>query len=158
SGGTGPATVSVSAVANTATTSRSATLTGAGQTFSASQAAAASTAPVHDPLANATTESGTPDTATGSNVAGTTDADDRATAGNDRGASVWWSWTAPSAGTATISTAGSSFDTLLGVFTGSSVSALTLVAQNDDAGGGPTTSLVTFNAVSGTTYKIVVDG
>ncbi|PYJ00084.1 MAG: hypothetical protein DME25_21515 [Verrucomicrobia bacterium] len=159
SGGTGPMTVSVSALANTATTTRSATLTVAGSAFTVSQAAAsAPTAPVNDPLANATTESGTPVTVTGSNVGGTKEAGEPAIAGNCGGASVWWSWTAPSAGTATISTAGSSFDTLLGVFTGSSVSALTLVAQNDDAGGGPTTSLVTFNAVSGTTYKIAVDG
>src|SRR5437899_11688751 len=48
--------------------------------------------------------------------------------------------------------------TILGVFTGSSVSALTTIAVNDDVGGGPVTSLVTFNAVSGTAYKIAVDG
>ena len=35
------------------------------------------------------------------------------------GASVWWSWTAPTNGTVTISTAGSSFDTVIGVYSGS---------------------------------------
>jgi len=36
-------------------------------------------------------------------------------AGNDGGASIWYSWTAPSTGNVTITTEGSSFDTLLGV-------------------------------------------
>ena len=63
----------------------------------------------------------------------------------------------PAAGRVTVSTAGSNFDTLLGVYTGSSVSALTLVAGNDDAAGG-TTSLATFNAIAGVSYQIAVDG
>ncbi len=46
-------------------------------------------------------------------------------AGHVGGHSVWWTWTAPAIGTVTISTAGSSFTTLLGVYTGTSVSNLT---------------------------------
>ena len=39
------------------------------------------------------------------------------------------------------------------------VSALTLVKANDDSlTGGTTTSKVTFTAVAGTTYRILVDG
>jgi outer membrane protein assembly factor BamB/subtilisin family serine protease len=71
--------------------------------------------------------------------------------------SVWWSWTAPRSGTVTVDTTGSAFDTLLAVYTGSSVSALTQVGANDDAPG-TTASRVTFSATSGTTYHIAVDG
>src|SRR5204862_263023 len=79
-------------------------------------------------------------------------------AGNSGGASVWWRWTSPYTGSATVTTAGSSFDTLLGVFTGSSVGALTLVADNDDVSGTDKTSAVTFAAAAGTSYMILVDG
>jgi|GEM_PF-672574 len=74
--------------------------------------------------------------------------------------SVWFTWTAPSSGRFTISTSGSSFDTTLGVYTGGSVTALRLVAQNDDADyfGGILTSEVTINAVAGTQYQIQVNG
>src|SRR5262245_14242055 len=44
------------------------------------------------------------------------------------GKSVWWTWTAPSNGSVTITTAGSSFDTMLTVFTGTSLSNLILIA------------------------------
>ncbi|MFM8337380.1 MAG: PPC domain-containing protein, partial [Opitutaceae bacterium] len=71
--------------------------------------------------------------------------------------SVWWRWTAPTAGTVTIATDGSSFDTLLAVYTGTKVEALTLVAADDDSGEGPR-SLVTFTAVAGTEYRLAVDG
>ena len=59
----------------------------------------------------------------------------------------------------TIDTAGSNFDTLLSVYTGSSVSALTSVASNDDDwAAGLTTSKVTFAVTAGTVYQIAVDG
>src|SRR5213082_3022325 len=63
-----------------------------------------------------------------------------------------------------LTTAGSTFDTVLAVYTGSAYP-LTLVASNnddpstnlkDDYGG--KTSALTFSAVAGTTYKIAVDG
>ena len=49
--------------------------------------------------------------------------------------SVWWTWTAPRSGPVSIDTFGSNFDTLLGIYTGASVSALTLIGSNDQAGG-----------------------
>jgi hypothetical protein len=58
----------------------------------------------------------------------------------------------------TISTAGSSFDTVLGLYTGSSVSSLTEVASNDDASGNTSTSLIVTSVVGGTAYAIAVDG
>jgi hypothetical protein len=70
---------------------------------------------------------------------------------------VWVQWTPPTNGVATISTLGSSFDTLLGVYTGTTLSDLTPVAADDDSGGffG---SQVIFNAAVGTTYMIGVAG
>ena len=77
-------------------------------------------------------------------------------AGNAGGASLWWSWTAPATGTVTIDTQGSDFDTLLAVYTGSSVGALTVVASDDDTIGRQ--SEVSFVAQQGVVYHIAVDG
>ncbi|MFM9067656.1 MAG: hypothetical protein ACKOUR_10050, partial [Planctomycetota bacterium] len=73
------------------------------------------------------------------------------------GASVWYAWRAPETGRFSIDTLGSSFDTLLAVYTGSSLRSLRRVAANDDSGSS-TTSRLTFNAKRGTTYWIAVDG
>ncbi len=100
---------------------------------------------------------GTSASATGTNVGATKEIGEPNHAGNTGGASVWYKWTAPSTGTATIRTAGSNFDTLLGVYKGSSVGALTAVAGNDDDGTN-VTSKVTFAATAGVTYEIAVDG
>lgn len=80
-------------------------------------------------------------------------------ASNAGGSSVWWRWTAPAAGSVILDTRGSVYDTTLGVYTGSSVSALTLVAGDDDIQDGIVqASEVTFNVTAGTTYQIAVDG
>lgn len=79
-------------------------------------------------------------------------------AGSTGGASSWWSWSASAYGTATVSTDGSAFDTLLGVYTGSAVGSLTPVASNDDISGGNTRSRVEFTMLPGTAYQIAVDG
>jgi hypothetical protein len=78
-------------------------------------------------------------------------------AGNPGGASVWYAWTAPSSGRATLSVCYSEFDTLLAVYTGDVVSALTEVAADNNNGCSPQ-SRVTFAATAGTTYRIAVDG
>lgn len=70
---------------------------------------------------------------------------------------VWWSWTAPAAGTVTISTIGSNFDTVLAIYTGNSLGSLALVTS-DDEGGGNNTSRVSFTTAAGITYQIAVDG
>ena len=70
---------------------------------------------------------------------------------------VWWTWHAPRSGPVRIQTAGSSFDTLLAVYTGTAISNLALVASNDDTNG-LLTSEVAFSAQAGTNYQIVVDG
>src|SRR6185503_6290300 len=92
-----------------------------------------------------------------SNLLATKEASEPELAGNPGGKSVWWQWPALQTGPVTIQTAGSSFDTLLGVYVGSSLSNLTLVASNDDLND-QTAAAVTFNALAGTNYQIVVDG
>lgn len=95
---------------------------------------------------------------TASNTGATKEADEPAHAGNEGGASVWWIWTAPTATRVTVSTAGSDFDTLLGVYRsfGGGMNGLLTVAYNDDHAG--LTSEVSFNAAAGETYFIAVDG
>lgn len=116
------------------------------------------TAPANDTFANALVVTGTSFSVTGTNVNATKQSGEPTVAGNAGGKSVWWNWTAPSSGSVSLKTADSGFDTLLGVYTGASVSGLKLVASNDDASSGVLTSAVTFNAVAGTTYRFVVDG
>jgi hypothetical protein len=76
----------------------------------------------------------------------------------DLGASVWYTWTAPDDGEATFSTQGSAFDTVLAVHTGGALADLVLVAENDQAGPDVDTSLLTFAAEEGTTYRIQLAG
>jgi len=114
-------------------------------------------APANDMFANAQAISGTSGSATGSTTYATKEPGEPNHAGNPGGASIWYSWTASATGTATIDTSGSNFDTLLGIYTGSAVNALTTVASNDDAPG-VTTSKTSFAAMAGTTYQIAVDG
>lgn len=78
-------------------------------------------------------------------------------AGKPGGKSIWYTWTAPSTGIATFSAIGSAFDTLLAVYTGNSVSNLTLIESDEDRGGF-FTSILRFNAVAGTEYQIAIDG
>jgi pre-peptidase len=72
--------------------------------------------------------------------------------------SFWFRWTAPATGAIAFDTAGSAFDTVLAVYRGTSVSALTAVAWNNDASASTRTSRVKFNASAGSTYVIAVDG
>jgi hypothetical protein len=115
--------------------------------------------PANDNFASAQLISGSIGTVLGTNAAATKEVGEPSHGGNSGGSSVWYRWQAPSSGSVTITTAGSGFDTLLGVYTGSSVGALTFIAGNDDdLTLGSLTSRVTFNAVGGTTYRIAVDG
>ncbi len=114
--------------------------------------------PANDNFANRITLTGNLVSTNGSNIAGTKEAGEPNHAANTGGRSVWWTWTATTTGYAEIKTSGSNFDTTLAVYTGSSVSALTPVASNDNDPDGGTTSSVFFGATEGTTYQIAVDG
>jgi hypothetical protein len=100
--------------------------------------------------------SGTSGTITGSSHGATLESGEPAHAGTG-GRSVWFTWTASAAGEASFDTEGSAFDTVLAVYTGGSVGALTLVAADDDSSLG-TTSRVVFTAAAGTTYRLALDG
>src|SRR5436305_6288588 len=102
-------------------------------------------APVNDSFGNAIVLSGPTVTATGNNVGAGREFGEPRIANNFGGASVWWSWTAPSSGLTTIDTSGSSFNTLLGVLIGNSVNSLATIVSNDDYNGN-SWSRVQFNA------------
>jgi hypothetical protein len=96
-------------------------------------------------------------TVTGSNTNATKETNEPNHGGAPGGKSVWWTWTAPSNGIVTISLDGSSFDTTLGVYQGTTVDSLTSIAQDDEGGAG-SCSRVVFTAIAGATYQIAVDG
>ena len=98
-------------------------------------------------------------------------------AGNSGGRSIWYDWTPTTTGYYELSTAGSyriwyngaysaqTLDTLLAVYTGTSVDNLSLVASNDEVR--PSfradfradhTSRLFVNATAGQTYRIAIDG
>jgi len=119
---------------------------------------AADSVPPNDSFANRITLTGPSITLTASNKGATKEAGEPNHGGNIGGKSIWYTWTAPTSGKLTIDTAGSNFDTLLGVYTGTSVSALTLAASNDDVSSLDHTSYLSFNAIAGQTYHIRIDG
>ncbi|MCA9158884.1 MAG: metallophosphoesterase [Planctomycetales bacterium] len=112
----------------------------------------------NDNFASATPLNGTSISTSGNNSGATFETTEPYNVGSTGGKSVWWKWTAPSTGTATVATAGSSFDTTLGIYSGTAVGNLTKLAANDDVSGSVRTSRLTFAAVAGQTYHISVDG
>ena len=112
--------------------------------------------PSNDDFASPAVISGVSGSTLGSNVGATQEMGEPSHCGFPGGASVWWRWTAPESGQVTITTVGSSFDVLLGVYTGTSVGGLQVVAC-DGATIGPNNS-VTFTATAGTIYRIAVEG
>jgi hypothetical protein len=117
----------------------------------------ASLQPANDNWSSAAVIPGLNVTVTNSNVFATAEPNEPRHADMGVGKSIWWAWTAPSNGTYTATTLGSSFDTALGIYTGTNVSTLNEVAANDDIG--PyMSSEVTFTATNGTVYYFAVDG
>ena len=112
--------------------------------------------PANDNFSAATPLSGATATATGLTTAATAETGEPAH-GAVAAKSVWYKWTAPADGVCAVATRGSDFDTVLAIYTGMAVNALTLVARDDD-GGGNSTSATAFVATSGTTYFLAVDG
>ncbi|HQT25762.1 MAG TPA: S8 family serine peptidase, partial [Burkholderiales bacterium] len=119
----------------------------------------AAATPSNDMFANRAALSGSSGTdAADNNILATKEAGEPDHAGNAGGKSVWWKWVAPASGQVSLDTHGSSFDTLLAVYTGTSVSALASVASNDNDGSSNNTSGLVFQAAAGTEYEIAVDG
>ena len=97
-----------------------------------------------------------PVSVTSSTFGATREAGEPTHAGTEGGHSIWFDWTPATSGPVTVSTCASDFDTLLGVYRGTALAALTPVAANDNGCGSK--SAVSFTAVAGTAYKIAVDG
>jgi hypothetical protein len=115
--------------------------------------------PLNDNFASAQTLLGGFSSVAGNNLNATKQSGEPNHAGNSGGHSLWYQWTALDTKPVTIDTISSSFNTLLAVYTGSSLTALTPVASNDDiANPGQLQSRVTFPATAGTVYRIAVDG
>ena len=110
-----------------------------------------------DNFANRVPVSGASGTLASNNRNATTQPGEPRHAGKLGGKSVWYTWEAPFNGVATFETRGSTFDTLLAVYTGIVVSNLSVVAYDEDRGGFYT-SKAKFNANAGAQYQIAVDG
>lgn len=93
---------------------------------------------------------------TGSNVGYTKEANELPT-NTIYQKTVWFKFTAPSTTSYNFKTVGSSFDTLLAVFSGTILTNLVLLASDDDSGGS-NTSLLNVNLTSGQQYYIQVSG
>src|SRR5207302_6942049 len=93
----------------------------------------------------------------GTNVGATREPGEPDHGGKHGSNSVWYVWNPPATGIATFTTSGSTFDTLLGVYTGTALTNLTAVARDEDSGG-YVTSAARFNASARVNYYIAVDG
>lgn len=112
----------------------------------------------NDHFANAQALSGNSGTSINSTLTATKEFSEPAHAGNQGGKSIWYRFTPASDGILLLSTDGSDFDTLLALYTGAKVSALTLVASNDDVPGGSKQSEIIVSVSAGTPYFVAVDG
>jgi hypothetical protein len=112
--------------------------------------------PANDNFANAILLAGAEITVLSENRGATKEMGEPNHAGLARSKSVWWRWTAPTSGFYTLDAIGSSVRPVLAVYTGSSVSSLALIANDDGLSGGA--SRLRFAATQGTTYRIVADG
>ncbi len=119
--------------------------------------------PANSSFVNAIALSGASPSATANNAGAAREAGEPFHGGNFVGASLWWTWTAPASGAVILDTAGSTTDTIVGVYTGSAVGALTAIASARQPLITQTNQVVrrarvTFTAIEGTTYRIALDG
>jgi hypothetical protein len=126
--------------------------------------------PQNDNFANARALSGNSATASGTTLAATRETgepDHYVTNPPDSDLwvgdhSVWYRWTAPFTGKVELNTCTTNIDSILALYTGSSLGTLSRVADNNNAcpnnpdGSTNWGSKITFNATNGTTYRIAV--
>ena len=112
--------------------------------------------PANDDFANAQVLAATlPVSATGTNAEATVqtgEPEPDAKQGDTH--SVWYSWTAPSSGPVTVDAGGSNYPAFVTVYTGTAVDNLTQIAIEPLS----FANQASFRAVSGTTYRIAIDG
>ena len=113
---------------------------------------AAYSAPVTDNYANAILVSGNSGTVTTSNV-GATKEPGEANVGFDRGgSSIWYKWVAPGNGVLKVDTTGTAINTLVGIYSGSTISTAKLLGGSDYC------DCAYVGTTTGTTYYISLDG
>lgn len=113
--------------------------------------------PFNDDFATKATLTGINVRVRASNIGASAETGEPGHAGIPGSHSLWWTWTAATTRRVVVSTTGSGYDTVLAVYTGSTLGTLQAVSSNDDAAS-TTTSSTTFNVTAGTTYQIAVDG
>ncbi len=115
------------------------------------------TAPVNDAFASASTITGPTGSINGTTVGATLQAGEPQHAGVPVGHSVWYSYTPTASGTLTLDTCtNTSFDSIIAIYTGTTVNALTPVGANDDNCG--IQSTVTVAVTNGSTYRVAIAG
>lgn len=131
-----------------------------GSAFTAALRWRSVSAPVADALASAGTLSGEAGSVRSDTTAATASQDDPRIAGQRASATVWYRWTAPVDGYYELDTAGSAYDTVLGVFP--DTDGVAALADNDDGCADTTpvsaagVSRLGFTAVAGMTYRVAV--
>lgn len=113
--------------------------------------------PAGDNFANRVTLSGPNGLITGQNIGATSEPGEPLHAGKPGGKSVWYTWTAPFTGIVTMRTSGSTFNTLLAIYSGSVLTNLTAIGS-DVSHAGFYNSLARFNVFQGNQYQIAIDG
>ena len=114
--------------------------------------------PVNDDFTGAVVLVGSSGSRSDCNLLASSELGEPSHAGTPAGKSLWYAWTALTSGNYAFNTYGSHVDTTLGVYTGTELTGLTSVAQNDNVDGNTSVSRVVFNATAGVTYRIAVDG
>ncbi len=114
--------------------------------------------PSNDDFASAAELTGASGQSIASNSESTREIGEPAHAGKTGAGSLWWTWIPSETCDVAINTRGSSFNTLLAVYTGSGPGSLTEIRSNDNDGSMPGISGVTFRAEAGVRYYIAVDG
>ena len=107
----------------------------------------------------------------GYNVGATSESKEPASGGGQASVNntVWWTWTAPTNGPVSVLTAGSSFDTIIDVYTGTVLSNLVCIASNlttvldyelnpNLVANAGVSNRVNFTATAGTHYQFQVSG
>lgn len=115
--------------------------------------------PANDAFASPVALTGLSDGVTATNANCTRETGEPRILGFAGGTSLWYRWTAPRSGRFQFAAVSSDFDPFLAVYTGTALSALTLVAASDNSGpaNSQPSSLCPIEAVAGTTYLITVD-
>ena len=112
------------------------------------------TAPPNDLFTNRIEVAGMPLTVLGSNVGASKEPGEPNHANSEGGTSVWYSWTAPSSGPVKITISGTNFHARVGVYTGTVLTNLRLIASGIGSSNNP----VAFSGLTGTNYLVAVDG